>query len=745
MRIIPVHIHNLSLKQKLLFSFMATSIASLALACIIFVVNDYLTSRKNLRNEAVALAETLANASTAALAFNDSQVANEILLALKAHPGIDMAALYRKDGTEIASYIRNGASGRPISSDSATMQLFAGNSIHLSRPVNLEGEAIGRIYLRYDLSELTSRQWRFLLLVAFVLILVSCVTYSIAARLMKYISGPIQHLVEVAHAVSQGQDYSIRAEHFSNDEIGVLSDGFNDMLAQIQERDTQLVLHQEQLEEQVAKRTCELETANAAKSQFLATMSHEIRTPLNALVGFSALARKTTDPAVLDQYHAVLEQASQTLMGLVNDILDMSKLEAGRMTLEALPLNLRAFFGSLEEQYRPLAVQKKLQFRLAVAESVPAWVMADPVRMRQIFVNLLSNALKFTETGEIICTVSHACQGGDGDQAALRCEIQDSGIGIPEDKQSQLFQPFSQLDPTITRRFGGTGLGLAIIHNLIQMMGGSIVVASREGAGSCFVVELPLPERVSPEREISLPTRQALQTALVVDDTLYNRQLIADMLVSWGVQVTLAEDGLSALQLMEQHPFDLILLDIRMPNIDGIEVARRIRLREREQSQIAVPIIAITADADTATREKCCAVGINQVLTKPISEAQLAAAVERSGCVVRSDSEAVGLTLNLQTRKGLGNDPDRAKKYREMLQADIDEELQFLQSALTAGERGDLGRAAHTLKGLCGQLAGQESAVLAAWLQQNAATAELELLQQETERLVNVLKVSQEP
>ena len=476
-----------------------------------------------------------------------------------------------------------------------------------------------------------------------------------------------------------------------------------------------------------------------AKSEFLALVSHEIRTPLNALVGFSTLARKATDPAKIDQYLAILEQSSRSLMELVNDILDMSKIEAGRMESETVQFNLRQLVGSLEEQYRHLADQKMLAFQVAVTANVPGWVLGDPVRLRQILTNLLANAVKFTESGAVSCAVSLNSRSMDEGRPLVRFEVRDTGIGIPENKQSLLFQPFRQLDPTITRKFGGTGLGLAIVHNLVVMMNGSITVDSREGAGSCFVVELPLQETEAAPDDLALPVALASGAVLVVEDNEFNRRLLGDILTSWGQQVVLAEDGWQALQFMEQQRFDLVLLDIRMPGIDGIEVARLVRSREHERSGTSVPIIAITADADAATREACLAAGINAVLAKPVISEQLAMAIAAHCGGAAAASLGEELLLNMQTCSDLGSDSERARQYRELLLQDIDDELHCLQTALEYDDRNELGRAAHTLKGLCGHLANREPAELAAWLQHNAPSARPEQIRPVIEQLVKTV------
>ena len=484
------------------------------------------------------------------------------------------------------------------------------------------------------------------------------------------------------------------------------------------------------LEEQIAERTIQLteakkaaEAANRAKSQFLATISHEIRTPLNALVGFSSMARTTTDPVRLEQYHAIIEQSSRSLMGLVNDILDMSKIEAGRMELEAVPFNLRQVAAGLEEQYRPLAEQKGLAFRAVIADGLPDWVLGDPVRLRQILANLLANAVKFTNSGEVGFVVNSSGSTVTVGDPLVRFEVRDTGIGIPEAARAHLFQPFRQLDPTITRKFGGSGLGLAIVHSLVEMMRGRITMNSRHGDGSCFVVELPLRNAAPLSDEPAHPVHLASGSVLVIEDNEFNRRLLGDILTAWGQQVVLAENGGQGLQFLEQRPFDLVLLDIRMPDMDGMEVARRIRRWEQEGCQTPVPIIAITADVEATTFAACLGAGINAVLPKPIIPEQLAKAIyERCGGTIAAATGGEML-LSRQTLSDLNNNPERARQYREMLLADIKDELNCLQTALESDDRNNLGRAAHTLKGLCGHLADREPAELASWLQHNAPSA----------------------
>jgi signal transduction histidine kinase/CheY-like chemotaxis protein/HPt (histidine-containing phosphotransfer) domain-containing protein len=466
-----------------------------------------------------------------------------------------------------------------------------------------------------------------------------------------------------------------------------------------------------------------------AKSEFLSLVSHEIRTPLNALVGFSALARKTHDQAKLEQYLHILEQSSGSLMELVNDILDMSKIEAGQLTLSDEAFNLHRLLAVLAEQYRPLATEKKLTFDLEVAGNVPEWVSGDSIRLRQILTNLIGNAMKFTEHGAVTCAVTMVSQ-------AVRFDLRDTGIGIPEEKLPQLFRAFHQLDPGTSRRFGGTGLGLVIVKNLAEMMNGSITVSSRQGEGSCFTLELPLPEVEAVIDDGAVTSQPAAGEFLVVEDNNYNRRLLEEILTSWGGSVTLAEDGQQALNLIEKRSFDLILLDLRMPGIDGFEVARRIRYREQEWNEHPVPIIAITAEADIATRETCLDSGINAVLAKPIIPARLASAIAEY-CHPAASAKS-GLLLHASVTREMGDNPERAKQYREMLFQDIADELKSLQLAFESGNCSDLGRSAHTLKGLCGCLASSEPLDLAKWLQDNAESANVEKIQEVVEQLAAI-------
>ncbi len=361
------------------------------------------------------------------------------------------------------------------------------------------------------------------------------------------------------------------------------------------------------------------EAASRAKSAFLANTSHEIRTPLNGLLGLARLAmRSGLDEARRQQYLAQILDSAKNLSGIISDILDLSKIEAGKITLEAVPFDLRATLSSVHMAYLSLAEAKGLGLSLSVDDDVPQSVRGDPVRVRQILSNFATNALKFTEHGAV-----HIHAGTD-ESMRLRLSVTDSGVGISADTQARLFMPFTQADTSTTRRYGGTGLGLSICRELALLMGGDVGVESRPAGGSTFWAVLPLAESdpAQPAQDTAWGLAEQLQGAqvLVVEDNPVNMMIVVAMLEQWGVQVVQAVDGRMALaevdrSVREGHPFDLVLMDVQMPEMSGHEAARQLRLRHDAQ---ALPIVALTAAALVSEREQALSAGMNDFLTKPI-------------------------------------------------------------------------------------------------------------------------------
>ncbi len=385
---------------------------------------------------------------------------------------------------------------------------------------------------------------------------------------------------------------------------------------------TEDVTAQRQAESDLARARDEAEAANHAKSAFLANTSHEIRTPLNGLVGLARMARQPDlAPARLRQYLEQIGDSAETLSMIISDILDLSKIEAGRLQVEQAPFDVQALLDSLHHAYAALADHHDLVFTLHVDSALPPWVLGDALRVRQVLVNFLHNALKFTARGEVRLSVRALAD------ERWRFEVSDTGLGIDAATQARLFKPFTQADVSITRRFGGTGLGLSICRELATLMGGSVGLQSSLGEGSCFHVELPLPQ-VQPEMTPS--GLMALDAdllhgarALLVEDNAVNMMIAVAQLEQWGLVVTEAEDGARALALLaRQAPlaFDVVLMDVQMPGMDGYEATRRLRQRWSAQ---ALPVIALTAAALVSEREQALAAGMTDFVTKPIEPQRL--------------------------------------------------------------------------------------------------------------------------
>lgn len=522
--------------------------------------------------------------------------------------------------------------------------------------------------------------------------------------------------------------YLVKERDRAKHELSTYQQYLERLIKQLEEKNEELTSHQEHLEQEVAERTADLarakeqaEEATRLKSRLVSNVSHEIRTPMNGIIGFCEALLATDSIETAHGHARVVAREAEMLLLLINDLLDHAKIESGGMKLELATIDLRALLGDLASSYGLQAREKGLEFQLIVDERVPQFVRADSLRIRQVLLNLLSNAIKFTATGSVEVEVAELRRNDS--RTYLRFEVRDSGIGIQEEKLTTIFESFSQADVSTSRKFGGTGLGTSIAQQLVNLMEGKIGVQSVVGKGSTFWVEVAFEVANPPETANSPPsdTRhedgpRRLGRILLAEDYPTNQALLKIVLENAGHQLTIVENGQDALSVTETSEFDLILMDLQMPLMDGHEATRSIRARGNGNASI--PILALTASAEEDTVEECMNDGMDDVLTKPIRRETLLAAVDR--WLAKADSAEVpesnepeperiaeeandvtpGLPIDFNDalRRFAGN---RAVLVRvlEQFRSNVDSEVASVEKALKRNDWKSIHAISHKIKG----------------------------------------------
>ncbi len=619
---------DLSIRIKLVFILSFTAItALLAVSTLLFLTSIQTVKKYEIAN-IKQLAEVSSLSISAALIFNDKIKATEMLSSLAANSDIMAAFIYDQNHTIFVRYFNKNLnkyqqdklihySQPKLNSlqQSTKSKYFSWDKFEVLVPIKIDSENIGQIHIISNKNHFTQQVKNLMRSLAIVIGTSVAIIFILAYFFQRIFANPIYALLNVMQAVSKNKSYDFSKELQRNDEYGTLFNGFNTMLQKLKQIEEELIIAKEKSDQ-----------ANQTKSYFLANMSHEIRTPMNAVIGLSQLALKTELNFKQANYLNKIHISAKGLLAIINDILDFSKIEAGMLKIEAKEFNLAAVIEEVININNTQAVAKNLHLYCSINPSTPHFLIGDSLRLRQIMINLISNAIKFTEYGDIkiiIKTEPH----DNTDFLKLIVTVQDTGIGISKENLAHLFEPFNQVDITTTRRFGGTGLGLAICKQLIELMGGNITAESDFDLGSTFTFNCNVGvqnkqneiiiDTKTPKIENSSNDLQYLKNSsiLLAEDNEINQLVAIEFLEDAGVNVDIAGNGREAVTkaLDENSNYDAILMDIQMPKMDGIEATIMIR-KERKK----IPIIAMTAHAMDAEKQRCYQAGMNDHISKPI-------------------------------------------------------------------------------------------------------------------------------
>jgi signal transduction histidine kinase/DNA-binding LytR/AlgR family response regulator len=701
-------------------------------------------------------------AATIALPLAQGQ-ATDVIRALRAvgrMPNVRYARVKDTNGAVVAQF----GVGVVMGGDHATRSSLKGLGLPelisledyaFTLPIISGGVRVGRLDVVADVAWLGAGFWSAIRAAILSAIAAATLGLLVAMPILALVIQPIRILTGAMRRIQKTADFSRVEMPARTYETGVLVSAFNEMLLKIQERDERLARYRAELEGAVRQRTAQLEVArqaaeaaNAAKSDFLATMSHEIRTPMHGMLVTAELLQMTALNDQQRRFAELITKSGRSLLAIVNDILDLSKIEAGRMDLEAVPLEPAAIAEDVAQLFAARAQAKDLTLTTRIEAQVPAWILGDPVRLNQILSNLVGNAIKFTPAGGVEIRLSMAPPGA-ADSGQLRLEVADSGIGIAPENIDRIFDAFVQANGDTARRFGGTGIGLAICRRLAMAMGGTLRVESRLGKGSTFtcsipVVAVPAPSaRTSDAAMPSAPDRAlAGLRVLAADDNPVNRTVLEASLARLGVALTSVTNGAEAVAAFEAGGFDLVLMDCGMPVMDGYEAARRMRAFERETGRDPLPIVALTADVVGRGASGWRDAGMSDCLTKPFTLTGISDTLRRwcpparrgeadaaspAPAVVSAEAVAAEALFDreiLDQVLAMDRGGVLAGKLARLFRDQGGKALPALQAAIAAGDMTEVARLAHFVKSMSLSIGASRVARIAARIELSAGAGD---------------------
>jgi signal transduction histidine kinase/ActR/RegA family two-component response regulator len=601
-----------------------TAVSVLLAASAVFILQQWMSERTVLRRHQTVVARVIAQQAAQLADAKDPHWAEDALAPLAQTPNVGGAYLFTPQGKLLAAYGEAPTAAGAGATDEHLLKVRA--------PITRAGQPAGEVVILSEGSSLGSIVARYFSAASALFFAATGLALFLAKWLAGRVIEPVRRLSSAMDQVAESGDFAQEVEPIAEDELGRLTDTFNGLLRKLNVNDQAL---RQTLGDLMEARDA-AEAANVLKSQFLANMSHEIRTPLNGVLAMAQIMDMGDLSPVQRERLDVVRQSGEALLAILNDVLDLSKIEAGKMELEMADLDLADLAKHVEAAYAEPAARKGLQLVVDLHESATGRRRGDAGRLRQIASNLVSNAVKFTDRGEVRLTLmGETLQEGTGaGRDMLHMVVTDTGIGIPAEKVPLLFQKFSQVDSSTTRKFGGTGLGLAICRELAGLMGGKIWVESQQGEGSAFHLLAPLPKahmapltKARPKADETLPGVSRALRVLAAEDNATNQLVLRTIMQTFGVDLTMVGDGRQAVDAWAGADFDLILMDIQMPVMDGVAATRAIREAEQTGARSRIPIIALSANAMTHQVKEYLGAGMDMHVAKPIELSKLHAAL----------------------------------------------------------------------------------------------------------------------